>query len=158
MRRLLIPYLVLLFIAGSSARALAWNPPRDILGVRLGMNEDAVRARLKKIAKQQKEEREEEEGGEQEVWIFNKHPRFNYLLVRFDDQHRLIFITLVMNQPSRFRYDELGELKDAQAATDGRNYTYTWKMASANGRSGYAVVARGSDPQYLNSYSLYRLK
>jgi hypothetical protein len=123
------------------------------------MSEEQVRSRLAKIATQQKEEKaEEEEEGEQEVWILKKHPQLNYLLVRFNGEHRLVLVTAVVHQPSKVRYADLADLKDAEMKTDGRNYAYTWKIPGKNGRHGYAVVARGSDPQYLNSYSLYRLR
>ena len=147
--------LLMLLVCAAGASAAAKKPPRDILGLRLGMGEAQVRSRLKKIAKQQKEEKAEEEEGEQEVWKLNKHPRLNYLLVRFNDSHQLIFMTVVAHQPSRVRYAELADVKSAQAATDGRNYTYTWRVPRAGSRGGYAVVARGSDPDYLNSYSIY---
>lgn len=158
MRRVIIASLICssLGIAGAHAAA---KMPSDILDLRLGMSEEQVRSRLAKIATQQKEEKTEaEEEGEQEVWILKKHPELNYLLVRFNSEHRLVLVTAVVHQPSKVRYGDLADLKFAEMKTDGRNYAYTWKIPSKKGRRGYAVVARGSDPQYLNSYSLYRLR
>jgi hypothetical protein len=111
-----------------------------------------------KIGKQQKEEIErEEEGGEQEVWILKNDHRFDYLVMRFDRQHRLSFVTAVVRKDTHMRYGDVAELKDARYATDGRNYSYTWTIAASGRQPSHLLVARGSDPDFLTSYSLYRL-
>lgn len=118
------------------------------------MSKEAVHKRMRRIATQQKEEREEEEGGEQEVWILKKDPRYNYLLTKFSREHRLIFVTVVAH-PSRVRYSDLGETKDATVATDGMNYSYKWKIAAQGKERAVLLVARGSNAEFLTSYSLY---
>jgi hypothetical protein len=157
MMKKLIICSVLLVLVVASVRAAA-KKPHDILGLRPGMSEAVVHSRLRKIGKQQKEERErEEEGGEQEVWILKNDHRFDYLVMRFDRQHRLSFVTAVVRKDARMRYGDVAELKEARHATDGRNHSYTWTITASGSQPGYLVVARGSNPDFLASYSLYRL-
>jgi len=130
------------------------KPPREVFGLRLGMSEESVHKRLRKIATQQKEEKEAEEGGEQEVWVLKKDARYNYLLTRFAGDHRLIFVTVVA-QPNRVRYGDLANVDEATKATDGTNYSYKWKVEPSRKQPGYLLIARGSSPEFLTSYSLY---
>jgi len=142
----------LLVVAGSLS-ALA-KPLREVLGLRLGMSEESVHQHLRKIATQQKEEREAEEGGEQEVWILKKDVRFNYILTKFSGEHRLILVTVVAH-PGRVRYSDLGETKDATVASDGMNYSYKWKIPAQEKERAVLLIARGSNADFLTSYSLY---
>ena len=122
------------------------------------MTEDAVRNRLRKIGRQQKEEKEREgEDGEQEVWTLNAKQRFDYVVARFDSRHRLLFMTAVVRTGSAMRYGDLASIKDARYATDGRNHTYTWTIPASRKQAGYLMVARGSHPEFVTSYSLYAL-
>src|SRR6266550_4794308 len=149
----LISLLLLLLVSG--AQAAPAKSAREVFGLRLGMTEEAVHKRMRRIATQQKEEREEEEGGEQEVWVLKKDLRYNYLLTKFSSEHRLILITVVAH-PSRVRYSDLGETKDATVASDGINYSYKWKIPAQGKESAVLLIARGSNAEFLTSYSLYR--
>lgn len=153
MRKLLLSSLLLSLVFARIQAAPA-KPSREAFGLRLGMSEEAVHKRLRRIATQQKEEREEEEGGEQEVWILKKDSRYDYLLTKFSREHRLIFITVVAHA-SQVRYSDLGETKDATVATDGINYSYKWKIASQGKERAVLLIARGSSAEFLTSYSLY---
>jgi hypothetical protein len=144
--------LVLIVVAGSTAAAK--GPSREVFGLRLGISEQTAHRRLGKIATQQKEEREEEEGGEQEVWILKRDAKFKYLLTRFDRKHRLILITAVA-QPQQVRYADIASLDDATKATDGINYSYKWKVEPGKQERPLILIARGSSPEFLTSYSLY---
>lgn len=137
-----------------NVNAVLREPRPDILGIRPDMSEEEVHRRLRPIGRQQKEENERDEG-EQEVWILRDR-RWNYLIVAFDREHRVRFVTVVARKGSRVRYTDVGDIKSAQAVTDGRNYTYVWKVAAHDDQPGYSVAARGSDPQYLTSHSIYR--
>jgi hypothetical protein len=149
----IVSSLFILVLVGAVVQA-AEKPPREIFGLRLGMSEALVHKLLRKIASQQKEEREEEEGGEQEVWILKKDSRFNYLLTRFSQDHRLIFVTVVAH-PNRVRYADIANVDEATKATDGTNYSYKWKVEAGRKQPGYLLIARGSSPEFLTSYSLY---
>ena len=145
---------LLVLVLFSSMQAVPAKPSREAFGLRLGMKEEAVHKRMRRIATQQKEEREEEEGGEQEVWVLKKDSRYNYLLTKFSREHRLIFVTVVAH-PNRVRYTDLGETKDATVATDGINYSYKWKIPGGKDERAVLLIARGSNADFLNSYSLY---
>jgi hypothetical protein len=121
------------------------------------MTEEAAHQRLRKIARQEKEEKQKEEGGEQEVWILKRDAKYSYLITRFSREHRLVLITVVA-RPQRARYSDLGKLKDAAKATDGQNYSYKWKVERGKEARGYVVIARGSHPEFLTSYSVYFTK
>jgi hypothetical protein len=143
--------LALMCVAGGSATAQtkmrAW-------GLQLGMTEEAAHRRLKKVATQQKEEREEQEGGEQEVWILKQDAKFNYVIAKFNREHRLILITAVA-RPRQVKYAELASLDSAAKASDGQNYSYKWKVEPGKGARAYVINARGSSPEFLTSYSVY---
>src|SRR5512132_2773637 len=152
-RKTYLSCLLVLILSGSISAAPG-KPSREVFGLRLGMSEEAVHKRMRKIATQQKEEREEEEGGEQEVWILKKDPRYNYLLTKFSSEHRLILVTAVAHA-NRVRYSDLGETKNATVATDGMNYSYKWKIAAQGKERAVLLIARGSNAEFLTSYSLY---
>jgi hypothetical protein len=154
MKHKLFPVSLLLLLICIDIQAASTKPSREVFGLRLGMSEEAVHKRLRKIATQKKEEREEEEGGEQEVWILKKDARYNYLLTKFSREHRLILVTAVAH-PNRVRYSDLGETKDATLATDGMNYSYKWKIAAQGKERAVLLIARGSSAEFLTSYSLY---
>ena len=145
---------LLVLILVSRIPAAPGKPSREVFGLRLGMTEEAVHKRMRKIATQQKEEREEEEGGEQEVWILKKDARYNYLLTKFSREHRLTLVTAVA-RPNRVHYSDLGETKDATVATDGMNYSYKWQIAAHGKERAVLVIARGSSTEFITSYSLY---
>jgi hypothetical protein len=120
------------------------------------MSEESAHKKLKKIATQQKEEKEKEEA-EQEVWSLRKDDRFDYILTRFDRDHRLTLITVVA-RPSRVRYSDVAETKEATVASDGRNYSYRWKVERDGRQPAYLLIARGSSSEFLTSYTLYPAK
>lgn len=154
MKRKLFLINLLFLLIFNGIQAAPAKPSREAFGLRLGMSEEAVHKRMRKIATQQKEEREEEEGGEQEVWVLKKDSRYNYLLTKFSREHRLILVTAVAH-PGRVRYSDLGETKEATVATDGINYSYKWKIAAQGKERAVILIARGSNAEFLASYSLY---
>jgi len=153
-KKWVVSSLLLFAMVGAVVVSAAKEPPREFLGLRLGMNEETVHRRLRKIATQQKEEKEGEEGGEQEVWIIKRDSRFNFLLTKFNSEHRLTWITIVVH-PNRVRYTDIASLKSATKATDGRNYSYKWKVTATKQQPAFLIIARGSSPQFLTSYSVY---
>lgn len=154
MKRKVFLVSLLLLLIFVDIQAEPAKPSREVFGLRLGMSEEAVHKHMRKIARQQKEEREEEEGGEQEVWILKKDARCYYLLTKFSREHRLILVTAVAH-PNRVRYSDLGETKDATVATDGINYSYKWKIHAQRKERAVLLIARGSNAEFLTSYSLY---
>jgi len=152
-----VSFLLLLTFVLSASPVSAAKPVRELFGLKIGMSEESVRKKLKKIATQQKEEKEKEEEGEQEVWSLKKDDRFDYILTRFNREHRLTLITVVA-RPNRVRYRDVADTKEATMASDGRNYSYRWKVERDGGQPAYLLIARGSSSEFLTSYSLYPAK
>ncbi|MGH9967292.1 MAG: hypothetical protein ACREBG_05600 [Pyrinomonadaceae bacterium] len=157
LRKIILAILTLSVLSADGILAAPKKPPREVFGLRIGMSEESVHRRLRRIATQQKEEKSEEEEGEQEVWILKGDARFNYLLTRFNREHRLVLITVVAH-PNRVRYADVASIKEATVATDGSNYSYKWKVEGRGQRKGSLYIARGSSPEFLTSYSLYLVR
>ena len=156
MRRNALSFLLLFTFLVTASPVSAKKRVRDLFGLKIGMSEESVHKKLKKIATQQKEEKEKEEG-EQEVWSLKKDDRFDYILTRFNSDHRLTLITVVA-RPNRVRYSDVAETKHATVASDGRNYSYRWKVERDGKQPAYLLIARGSSSEFLTSYSLYPAK
>lgn len=151
-----VALLVTLLITGSASGS-AKAPPREVFGIRIGMREEMVHKQLRKIATRQEEERENEKESEQEVWLLQRNDRFEYLLTRFNRGKRLTLITVVA-RPDRVRYSDVGSTSHAIFASDGRNFSYKWRTPKKGERQAELVIARGSNQEYLTSYSLYPAK
>jgi hypothetical protein len=149
-----LAYLLVLLFTLNASTVSAKKHPADPFGLKIGMTEDSVHKRLRRIATQQKEEKEKEQEGEQEVWTLKRDDRFDYLLTRFNREHRLTLITVVA-KPNRVRYSDLAESKGAKVATDGRNFSYKWKIDKEGKEQSYLLIARGSSAEFLTSYSVY---
>ena len=129
------------------------QPPRNFFGLHIGMEEERAHERLRRIARQDKEEREREREGEQEVWLFKGKTKYNYVLAKFN-QDRLSWMTVVA-RPKRVRYSDIASLDLATKATDGINFSYKWKVPATKQQPAVIIIARGSDKEFLTSYSVY---
>lgn len=159
MRQKILTLFVLLGLAlvMQEVTASAQRAPSLPFGLQLGMSEESAHQQLKKIASQQKAERDEEEGGEQEVWILKSDAKFSYVIAKFSREHRLILITAVA-RPLQVRYGDVGSLNTAAKASDGKNYSYKWKVEPGKHAQAYVINARGSSPEFLTSYSVYYVR
>jgi len=144
--------LCLLFAVGilaSAAPVSAGKPRPEIMGVALDMSRDAARARLQSIGSLEREERKL-----QEVWAV-KDARISHLLIGYDADYRVRYVTAIARTDGpRIRYQELADLKSAQRAVAQGNHKFTWEIAARRGQMAYILIARGHDPQYLDSYSV----
>ncbi len=132
-------------------------PLPGILGIKLGMKEDAVRRILGKMGKQQKEEKkeEEEEGGEEEIWKLAGNPNYESLIVGFDRQHSVRYVSVFAGKKgSNVRYSNIGSLKEAKFESNPSNYRYTWDVAAKGKTPRFLVIARGTNKDFLSSYSI----
>ena len=142
---------LLLFVSTLATAAPAKLRP-EIMGVALGMNRDAAHARLKSIGNLEKEERKQ-----QEVWAL-RDPRISHLLVGYDDESRVRYVTAIARQGGpRIRYQEVADLKSAQRVENQGAHKFTWEVAERRGQFAYVMIARGRDPRYLDSYSVKKL-
>ena len=133
-------------------------PPTSIVGLRLNMNERTATQILNKMGRKEREEGEEEEERE-EVWAI-KHEQFSHVVVGYDEKG-VRYITAVANASaaSRMRYTDVADTAQAEQRGDPQrnNFHYAWTL-EANGKTPkMLVVARGRDPQFLETFSLKRL-
>ena len=142
----------LLLVLSVVAIAASVRPRPEIMGISLGMSRDAARARLNAIGNLEKEERKR-----QEVWAV-KDTRISHLLVGYDPDNRVRYLTAIARTDGpRIRYQDVADLKSAQQSHTQGNHKFTWQVAARRGHTGYMLVARGHDPQYLDSYSVKKL-
>jgi hypothetical protein len=131
----------------------AKGPPGDVLGIRPNMSEAEARSLLQKIGSRKKDDRMEHD-----LWEV-RDSRISMLMLKFSEDHQVRYVTALARTDSRrrMRYSDVANLKRARKSTDGRNYTYTWRVETKGKQPGYLVIARGSHPQYLTSYTIVRL-
>jgi hypothetical protein len=140
---------LLLLGVGVLTGAAPGRPRPEIMGIVLDMNRDSAQARLKSIGSLEKEDRKR-----QEVWAI-KDPRISHLLVGYDADNHVRYVTAIARTTGpRIRYQELAELKSAQHSVAQGNHKFTWEVAARRGRDAFLIIARGHDPQYLDSYSV----
>ena len=148
MKRVVSLTLLLAIGIWASAAPVARARP-EIMGVALDMSRDDARARLNSIGSLEREER-----GRQEVWAV-KDPRISHLLVGYDADYRVRYVTAIARTDGpRIRYQEIADLKSAQRAVVQGNHKFTWEIPARRGQMAYILIARGHDPQYLDSYSV----
>lgn len=125
----------------------------NVLGLRIGMSRDDVHRRLKSKGTLEREER-----GRQEVWTLAREPRFASVLVGFDADFRVRYVTAIAREGGRrMRYSDLAPIKDARAENANGAYTrYIWEVKSNKKGAGYFLIAEGRDPEYLKSFSIKR--
>jgi hypothetical protein len=145
MKSLLSLSLLLMIIVS----AVAAQPRPEIMGISLDMKHDDAVARLKSIGSLEKEQ-----GKRQEVWAL-KDPRISHLLVGFDADNRVRYVTAIARTDGpRIRYQEVADLKSAQRSIGPGNHRFTWDIEERRGQSAFILIARGHDAQYLDSYSV----
>ena len=142
--------LILLLVIGVLVSAAPARPRPEIMGISLDMTRDDARARLKSIGSLEKEDRKR-----QEVWAV-KDSRISHLLVGYDGEYRVRYVTaLARTDGPRIRYQEIADLKSAQHSNASGNHKFTWEIES-RGKE-FIIIARGHDPQFLDSYSVKKM-
>lgn len=145
MKRLLS--LSLLLVIGVLVSAAPARPRPEILGISLDMTRDDARTRLKSIGSLEREDRKR-----QEVWTV-KDSRISHLLVGYDADNRVRYVTAIARTDGpRIRYQEVADMKSARHDNASGNHKFTWEVES-RGRE-FIIIARGHDPQFLDSYSV----
>lgn len=87
-----------------------------------------------------------------------KDPRISHLLVGYDPENRVRYVTAIARTGGpRIRYQDVADLKSAQQSHLQGNHKFTWQFPAKHGRIAYTIIARGHDPQYLDSYSVKKL-
>ena len=161
MKKLIASFAVV-FLLTAEILAADKTPPPRVLGVKIGMKEEAVREFLRKIGKQHKEEKkeeEEEEGGEEEIWTLTNDKNYESLIVGFDRKHLVRYVSVFAgkNSSGKVLYGDIGDVKKARVESTGNNYRYTWDVAAKGKMPHYLVIARGTNSQNLSSLSIKRI-
>jgi len=139
----------LLLVIGVLVSAAPARPRPQIMGISLEMSRDDARARLKSIGSLEKEDRKR-----QEVWAV-KDPRISHLLVGYDADYRVRYVTAIARTDGpKIRYQEVADTKSAQRTVVQGNHKFTWEIEGRRGHDAFILIARGHDPQYLDSYSV----
>jgi len=140
--------LSLLLVIGVLVSVAAARPRPEIMGISLDMKHDDAVARLKSIGSLERETRKR-----QEVWAV-KDVRISHLLVGYDAENRVRYVTAIARTDGpRIRYQEVADLKSAQRSITPGNHKFTWEIEARRGHA-FILIARGHDPQYLDTYSV----
>lgn len=138
-----------MLVIGSLVSAAPARPRPEIMGISLDMKRDEALARLKTIGSLEKEARKR-----QEVWVL-KDARISHLLVGYDADDRVRYVTAIARVDGpRIRYQDVADLKAAQRGDTPGNHKLTWEIEERRGQPAFILIARGRDPQYLDSYSV----
>jgi hypothetical protein len=144
--------LVLLLAIGVGAGASPAKTRPEIMGISLEMSRDDAVSRLKSIGTLQKDDR-----NRQEVWALNDS-RISHLLVGYDAEYRVRYVTAIARTDGpRIRYQDVADLKSAQRTVNQGNHKFSWEVPARHGHFAYLIIARGHDPQYLDSYSVKKM-
>jgi hypothetical protein len=150
MKQLLTVSLLLAVAVVAGASPAKTRP--EIMGISLEMSRDDAQARLKSIGTLQKEDRKR-----QEVWAV-KDSRISHLLVGYDSENRVRYVTAVARTGGpRIRYQDVADLESAQRTVNQGNHKLSWEVPARRGHFAYLIIARGHDPQFLDSYSVKKM-
>lgn len=127
--------------------AFAKRTQSEVLGLQPGMTDTEVHQKLSKIGQVV---RGKDRG--KQTWKL-RDPRFGFLVLRYDEDWRLHWATAFAREGGRrVRYRDVGDL--AKAEHTGQHF-YRWTLAPKSGGGPWSLVARGGDPQYLESISIH---
>jgi hypothetical protein len=143
--RTLLPAALLLILVVPAA---AGKAPADLLGLYPGMSDSDAQHRLEKLG-----EVVRGQDMAKQTWRL-RDPRYGYLVLRYDESWRIHWITVFAREAGRrVRYRDLGDLSLAKHT--GHHF-YDWTIPARPGSGTWSLVARGTDPKYLDSISISR--
>ena len=150
MAKRLLTSLAMILLVAAAVQSKGKEPPHEILSISLGMTRAEVHARLQKIGRLEMEERKR-----QEVWGLKQDAYFSHLLIGFDSDFKVRYLTAVARPKGRrMRYSDLADLKLAKERRLLRNFQYEWQVPARDNVPAYVVMARGTNSKYLTTYSL----
>src|SRR5437764_74803 len=115
----------------------------DLLGIEIGSELEAARRQLEKSTNQDRLSKEagEDEGAEQRVLWELKDTEFASILVKADQQDRIIYMTGVLRAGKEIPFATIGEVEKAPVRTD---HEIAWDVVRPN-HPLVRVVASGSN-------------
>ena len=143
--------LLALLLAVLPAEA-AKRPVDRVLGLQLGMPKEAAVERLRKFGKLTSEKGEV--AATRQRWELSDKS-YAHLVIQYDSQRRVQWISAFARPGGRaIRYRDLGDLDQARKSGD---YIYVWSVPARDAHDPYQVIARGHDPEIIESLSLARV-
>lgn len=131
----------------------AVEPPKDILGISMGMAKADAQKRLEEIAVFERDDRRQ-----QQVWKLKDDSRYSNLALGYDKNDQIRYITVFASSAeNRIRFSEVGDLSAAKEEITKPHYKYTWTVPESERNPAYVVTAYGTEPEFLLSYSLMRI-
>lgn len=151
---LLILSVFLMSQCANQQKTITGNLPTDIRGIKLDMSKEDAHKRVKEIAAL----KEETEKG-QEVWTLKDDPNYSFLILGYDKEDRVKFITTILektavNNKKRIKFADIGDLSKAKKESVGNINKYLWNVEEGNGMPAYQVYTYGEDPDNLIHFSL----
>lgn len=126
--------------------------PDEIAGVNLEMTAAAARAALANAGQLTRTET----SLNQEIWTLRADPSFTGVIVGFDANNRVRFITGIA-RPEMLRYTSVVDPIRATRVTTGNVHRYTWLLKARRFGEKYKVIAIGSDREFVHYLSLKRV-
>lgn len=123
----------------------------DILGLKIGMSNDAAHKRLNEIGKL-----EREESKQQEIWLLNDDRHYSHLILAFDKEKRDVrFITAKARENGiRLRYSDVLDIGKAKLISSQTSYKYVQEIDGNGSAPGCTKIASGKNSEYLTYFSL----
>ena len=144
--------LLLILVLTANLLCATRVPPPEILGIRLGMSYPQAHAKLTTIA----QFKNEDEG--QEVWTLRGDPHYQTLIVGFDRERRVRYVTVLASpQGKAVDYSDVADVHGATSSGQPGNLVFNWKGHDPKSRIEYLAIAKGRDPHRLSSYSVKRV-
>ena len=131
----------------------------SIMGVSINDAQNDVRTALAKVAEFQREE----EG--QQIWAVKGDPRIQSLIVGYDADHRVRYVTAIAKPGLTLLCTPLGDIDTARRSGKPGNFLFTRALSEGDASNetkkeaggGISVIAQGTDSTHLFSCSLKKL-
>jgi hypothetical protein len=145
-----------LLLAGALSLSLAGGvdakaPPQDILGIHPGMLAAEASRRMARIGSEIGEDQARIEKGK-ELWQVRDR-RLESVAFKYGRSGRVKWVTaFVKKDGRRLRYRDLA---DPSKGRQVGKYIYEWSVPARGDRPAYVLQARGIDPVFVGSYSMF---
>ena len=94
----------------------------------------------------------------QEVWKLRSDPHYQTLIVGFDRERRVRYVTVLASPQGRaVDYSDVGDVRSATSSGQPGNFVFTWKSRDQKTQIEYEAIAKGTEPHRLLTYSVKRL-
>lgn len=147
----LVCLLSALIVSAAACSKPAPDLPKDILGVRVGMNKADADRHLRETAKFNREDDQSEQ-----LWSLSGNPNFDYLAIGYDRDKQVRYVTAIAKSKDGkpVLFNDVGDLTKAKKEVVGLHHRYTWEIAASEKQPAYLVIAQGGNAESLSLYTL----